>query len=42
MFHGFMNKLRLGVTIFVAIFIVAGFCGVLGVSDLERAVFRKE
>ena len=37
MFHGFMNKLRLGVTIFVAIFIVAGFCGVLGVSDFRES-----
>ncbi|RHQ56040.1 hypothetical protein DWY31_05565 [Dorea sp. AF24-7LB] len=36
MFRGFMNKLRLGVTIIVALFIISGICGVLGVTDVYR------
>lgn len=37
MFRGFMNKLRLGVTIVVAMFIIAGICGVLGVDTFRGA-----
>lgn len=34
MFRGFMNKLRLGVTIVVALFIVSCICGVLGITEV--------
>lgn len=35
LFYGFMNKLRLVVTIIVALFIVAGVCGVLGMNGMD-------
>ena len=33
-----MKKLRLGITIVVALFIVAGICGVLGVTDMSSGI----
>lgn len=35
LFYGFMNKLRLVITIIVALFIVAGVCGVLGMNGMN-------
>lgn len=35
LFYGFMNKLRLVVTIIVALFIVAGVCGILGMNGMD-------
>ncbi|RGH82322.1 MULTISPECIES: hypothetical protein [Lachnospiraceae] len=36
MFHGFKNKLRLGITIFVAAFTVSFFSGALGIGESFR------
>ena len=40
LFYGFMNKLRLVVTIIVALFIVAGVCGVLGMNGMSGILER--